>query len=640
MKGGSEDEKMIAEALGITVEELKGKDYGSISSIRSVPEPAPVPPPSYEIARSMSRMAPLNDDDAAMVAALAESKKMEQTRLSEEEAEEAMLQRVLAESLTQSTPSDSGGAIWKCGQCMHDSHITSTFCEMCMARKGVSEIEQLHALQPEPELQPDIECQTRPEEARDKHLVYITGVCFWGESENIDNIVSDMFLDNILKQLGYHKNDVYFVFIDPGESIESIDTESKLKVEEGVELIIEKVTVLKGKKYNVEFQRKYFCGNPEFSQGRNGYNNYAIIMSGIFSYELDGNTHIASLLTDSENGKLQIISSGDPGIILEQDVTHYIPLSMYQDVGPLHACHFFKNEDGNITHFFEQIYTKLREGRDSMPGNEDVAKIDSKSYIYHYYFYDYIRKSGTRELCKYMTELLHPVRAPPEGTKLGIMRHSFRLDNELSNVPRISERDQKYWIDGFNYNTPLANDQNIDPQVPGFSLKTKANDRILESIERGLYNHDFKCIITSPFTRCLQTAEVVGVHLGIQPEKIFINYNLREDDSALLRYLPIDRVRDPIWNTPEPYNQGLIAEIAKGGIEPYVNQTVDNIFNKYKHLGNVLFITHGDVYNKHAPKIPGTDIGASSLEETGWAIFEPPSNMIVANAGEGFVNVL
>ena len=545
---------------------------------------------------------------------------------------------------------DAGGVPvgeWKCQACTFLNVAKSTSCDICGTSRDTPgprdarPPEQLHVLEPEPELQPDIEYQTRPEEAHNKHLVYITGVCFWGDSENIDKIVSDTFLENILKQLGYHKDDVYFVFIDPGESIQSIDTESKLKIEEGVKLIIEKVDALKGK-YNVEFQRKYFCGNPEFSQGRNGYNNYAIIMSGIFSYELDGNTHIASLLTDSENGKLQIISSvdfGSVGIILEQDVTHYIPLSMYQDVGPLHACHFFKNEDGNITHFFEQI-TKLRRGRDSMPRNGDVAKIDRKSYIYHYYFYDYIRKSRAGELCEYMTELLHPVRAPPEGTKLGIMRHSFRLDNELSNVPRISERDQKYWIDGFNYNTPLANDQNIDPQVPGFSLKTKANDRILESIERGLYNHDFKCIITSPFTRCLQTAEVVGVHLGIQPEKIFINYNLREDDSALLRYLPIDRVRDPIWNTPEPYNQGLIAEIAKGGIEPYVKQTVDNIFNKYKHLGNVLFITHGDVYNKHAPKIPGTDIGASSLEETGWAIFEPPSNMIVANAGEGFVNVL
>jgi broad specificity phosphatase PhoE len=535
---------------------------------------------------------------------------------------------------------DAGGVPvgeWKCQACTFLNVAKSTSCDICGTPRDARPPEQLHALEPEPELQPDIEYQTRPEEAHDKHLVYITGVCFWGESENIDKIVSDTFLKNILKQLGYRKDDVYFVFIDPGESITGGSASDCSRVEERVRYLIQQ-------DYHTESQiGKYFRGSQEFSNQREGrYNNFAIIMSGIFSYELDGTTHIASLLTDSENGKLQIISGDPPGIILEQDVTHYIPLSMYQDVGPLHACHFFKNEDGNITHFFEQI-TKLRRGRDSMPRNEDVAKIDRKSYIYHYYFYDYIRKSRAGELCEYMTELLHPVRAPPEGTKLGIMRHSFRLDNELSNVPRISERDQKYWIDGFNYNTPLANDQNIDPQVPGFSLKTKANDRILESIERGLYKHDFKCIITSPFTRCLQTAEVVRIMLGIRPEDIFINYNLREADSALeqRKYVPIKYiVPGPEWNTPEPYNQGLIAEIAKGGIEPYVKQTVDNIFNKYKHLGNVLFITHGDVYNEYAPKIPETDIGASSLEEAGWVIFEPPSNMIVANAGEGFVNVL
>ena len=234
----------------------------------------------------------------------------------------------------------------------------------------------------------------------------------------------------------------------------------------------------------------------------------------------------------------------------------------------------------------------------------------------------------------------HEPRSQPEtGNTLCIMRHSLRLDNELDKIDESLKENQHYWKNKFNYNTPLANDENIVPQVPGFSLKTKANDRILESIERGLREHDFKCIITSPFTRCLQTAEVVRIMLGIRPEDIFINYNLREADSALSRYVPI-KYRGPEWNTPEPYNQGLIAGIAKGGIESYVKQTVNDIFNKYKHLGNVLFITHGDVYNEYAPKIPGNDIGATRLEEAGWAIFQPPSNEIVSHAGEGFFNTL
>jgi len=234
-----------------------------------------------------------------------------------------------------------------------------------------------------------------------------------------------------------------------------------------------------------------------------------------------------------------------------------------------------------------------------------------------------------------------PYSPGPEGTRLGIMRHSLRLDNELDKYGPNHKVNQNYWKNGFNYNTPLANDKNIVPPIEGVSLKNKANDKILSSILRGLIDHDFKCIITSPFTRCLQTANIVGIMLGIPPENIFINYNLREADTALALYNPIKyEVPHPVWDTLEPYNQELIAEIAKGRIEPYVKQTVNDIFNNYKYLGNVLLITHGDVYNKHGPKILGTNIGATRLEEAGWAIFQPPNNAIVHDAGDGFFEAL
>ena len=156
-------------------------------------------------------------------------------------------------------------------------------------------------LEPEPELQPDIEYQTIPEAARDKHLVYITGVCFWGESENIVKIVNHRFLDNILKQFGYDKQNVYFVFIDPGEGIVGMPIPDCSKVEEGVARLKDE--------YHVEFQKRFFCGSPEFSKKRGEYDNYAIIMSGLFSYKSNSFVHpIASLFTDSESGKLQIIS--------------------------------------------------------------------------------------------------------------------------------------------------------------------------------------------------------------------------------------------------------------------------------------------------------------------------------------------
>ena len=63
------------------------------------------------------------------------------------------------------------------------------------------------ALEPAPES----EYQTFPEGARNKHLVYITGTCFWGEDSAdqypgvapISTIVSHEFLENVLRQLEY-----------------------------------------------------------------------------------------------------------------------------------------------------------------------------------------------------------------------------------------------------------------------------------------------------------------------------------------------------------------------------------------------------------------------------------------------------
>jgi hypothetical protein len=295
----------------------------------------------------------------------------------------------------------AGGENWDCSSCTFINDQSNEKCEICGSSPAGSRIIASER-EPEPELQPDIEYQTIPEAARDKHLVYITGVCFWGESENIVKIVNHRFLDNILKQFGYDKQNVYFVFIDPGEGIVGMPIPDCSKVEEGV-------TRLKDE-YHVEFQKRFFCGSPEFSKKRGEYDNYAIIMSGIFSYKSDTLAPtIATLVTDSGSGKLQIISpptgAGEPGIILERDVTHYIPLSMYQEgVGELHACSFFKNEDGNITHFFEKIYTKFRAAFDLIP-EINVLKIGSESYISHYDFYNFINKKNSGELCKYMTEL-------------------------------------------------------------------------------------------------------------------------------------------------------------------------------------------------------------------------------------------
>jgi len=183
-----------------------------------------------------------------------------------------------------------------------------------------------------------------------------------------------------------------------------------------------------------------------------------------------------------------------------------------------------------------------------------------------------------------------PAREPASARErqyLGIMRHSLRLDNELDIIDLEYNINQQYYKDGFSYDTPLANDKNMDPKIHGVSLEDKATGRILLSIERGLRDYNFNCIITSPFKRCLQTAEIVRINLGIPKQNIYVNFNLREDDLALDRIGNKKyKARNKIWNTVKPYDEDLIINVAEGGIEPYVKQTLNDIFDKYKHLDN------------------------------------------------------
>ena len=246
-----------------------------------------------------------------------------------------------------------------------------------------------------------------------------------------------------------------------------------------------------------------------------------------------------------------------------------------------------------------------------------------------------------------------PVRAAAGaargGTFLCIMRHSLRLDTEL-NEEHI--KTQEYYKQGYVYDTPLAMDSNMNPKIDGVDFTGKdASRRIVLSIKDDLRSYNFRCIITSPFKRCLQTADIVRQNLKIDRKNIYVNFNLREDDNALawdlekikgiedkknIKYKAPD-AGDQIWNTLEPYDTKLIQKVAQGGIEPYVKQTLDEIFDNYKYLGDVLIITHGDTYNRYVPELPWVpDVGSSKLEEAGWAIFEPPSKKFVANAGAGF----
>ena len=110
------------------------------------------------------------------------------------------------------------------------------------------------------------------------------------------------------------------------------------------------------------------------------------------------------------------------------------------------------------------------------------------------------------------------------------MRHSLRLDNALD---KSVEEQQKYYKKKRSYNPPLENYKYTDPPLD--FIENRADDKIRDSIEALKRTKiKFNCIVTSPFTRCLQTTELVKDLLRIDIQNVFINYNIREVDLQLL----------------------------------------------------------------------------------------------------------
>jgi broad specificity phosphatase PhoE len=213
------------------------------------------------------------------------------------------------------------------------------------------------------------------------------------------------------------------------------------------------------------------------------------------------------------------------------------------------------------------------------------------------------------------------------GNKLCIMRHSLRLDNELREINKVLLEQQVYYQKEI-YNTPLANRRYTKPRE--MSIFNQADDRIQESMsvlkETGF---KFGCIVTSPFTRCLQTTALVQKILNITSNNIFIDYNLREVDQALDQY-PIIKKKYPttklkkIFNTNALYDKKLISSLGYR-IDKYKKQSVNDIFNaKKKNFGNVLLITHGDIFNYYIQQIymGNEGLGKGRLDEAGWGIFD------------------
>jgi len=207
------------------------------------------------------------------------------------------------------------------------------------------------------------------------------------------------------------------------------------------------------------------------------------------------------------------------------------------------------------------------------------------------------------------------------------MRHSLRLDNELDN--KSLEEEQKYSKDKTSYNPPLANYRYTDPPLD--FIENRADDKIRDSIEALKRTKiKFNCIVTSPFTRCLQTTELVKDLLRIDIQNVFINYNIREVDLQLQKF-DIFKEEEGIFNTITPYDN-LLIERLNYKIDDYKIQSVNDIFNDKKKYGNVLLITHGDIFNGYIRKDEGIGIGIGAIQEAGWGVFRCPNGKC-PNAG-------
>ena len=153
--------------------------------------------------------------------------------------------------------------------------------------------------------------------------------------------------------------------------------------------------------------------------------------------------------------------------------------------------------------------------------------------------------------------------------KLVVMRHSIRLDNSPD----------AEWCDKYSrpYDTPIAS----------FDLPKIQTQKIIE--------HNIKCVVCSPFRRCLQTAAVACTILNIS--SIVIDKSIGETmseirrlgDDIIFEYLSMEASLSII----NEYNTKLtISDIV--GTTPRINETHKECSNR--------FLTAGIEYSKFAGK--------------------------------------
>eukprot|EP00928_Gymnodinium_smaydae_P038881 TRINITY_DN26704_c0_g1_i1.p1 TRINITY_DN26704_c0_g1~~TRINITY_DN26704_c0_g1_i1.p1 ORF type:complete len:256 (-),score=28.56 TRINITY_DN26704_c0_g1_i1:178-882(-) len=205
------------------------------------------------------------------------------------------------------------------------------------------------------------------------------------------------------------------------------------------------------------------------------------------------------------------------------------------------------------------------------------------------------------------------VQGDSEGILI-LMRHSARLDDAFECFEQIPEAK---WPDKLT--------RPYDPPICDFELPREA--------ARAMSKYNVTSIVTSPFRRCLQTAGVVAGELGIRHVSV---------DNRLGEYLPMLRRCCVQAGLPEAQVDYLTEDQAKEALNlegavlawdrsANVPKDPDDLTSRVGGAipaimasgGNVLIVTHGDLFNAYLPEL-FDGIGKFKADVAGWAAIRGP----------------
>lgn len=199
--------------------------------------------------------------------------------------------------------------------------------------------------------------------------------------------------------------------------------------------------------------------------------------------------------------------------------------------------------------------------------------------------------------------------------KIGLIRHSFREDNE-STGQEWPDRDERPYDPPISFKHPYTSIEDLP--------REKA---------RQLKEYKFTRIISSPFRRCLQTAAIIANNLGIR--KIDVDKGIGE---LMIMVSRVRGTRDN-FNYLSPEQMGVIIREESDGeatigkvsgddfkfgqddvavIRSNFNKLKGEILNTSKQ--NVLLVTHGDVIGQTLNIVNGETVMECNYCD--WIIYE------------------